>query len=282
MESIFTLEPVEHLKDVMLALVDATLTDAVRISQQAGGDLSRQLAACLEALTTLEDAALTEAAKPLEPYICQLEFAFLKLARQAFGQHCAINNLPEATMDMSFEDADIEILPAELTGEVLRYFAAEPCVANSRYFDYEPINKSVMMQRAFRAGLHAMVLRHVRFIPIKQATPVPRQATPVPRQATPITMPPPQTPQQQPAWQTSPRPTPLPPAGSPVNHWDVSAAAHQLSRLARGTPQRTPQQPTPLAAQPSPMVREHMEHVIRTFNGTPATTPKSLGWRPGA
>jgi hypothetical protein len=209
MESIFTLEPVEHLKDVMLALIDKTLTDAAGIaarSATASDPVASQLLLCLEALATVDNDALLDLAQPLVPYICQLEFAFLKLARQAFGQHCVTHRLDERTMDMSFEGADIEQLPGEMTGEVLRYFSAEPAVMNGRYFDYEPINKSVLMQRAFRAGLHDIVLRHVRFVPLAAPTPVampaaltatlaatlaatPRYATP--QHATPTGLPPP-------------------------------------------------------------------------------------------
>lgn len=265
MESIFTLEPVEHLKDVMLAIVDATLNDALRIAQEAASEshpVETQLSACLEALGGLDAAALQEAAQPLQPYICQLEFAFLKLARQAFGQHCANNRLSEATMDMSLEDTDIAELPAELTGEVLGYFAGDPCVVNARYFDYEPINKSVLMQRAFRSGLHAMVLRHVRFVPVGTggATPVvaaagrvsPRDRRSPARVATPMATP----------------ARPASPAASPVTR-SVIAAAHTLTRMADGTPRpppaRTPRlAPADSASQvaPSPRIRDAMEDMI--------------------
>lgn len=168
MQNIFTLEPVVHLKDLLFAVVDGALSEALDVSQGAEGDTQQNLSSCLDLLQTVEGDPLDELAEPLTPYRCQLEFAFLTLVRQAFVQHCLTGKLSQDKIDVQLVDDDLDKMTGELVCDILRQVCRNGVVQDQRYFGYQPIHKCVLVDHACRQALHELVTRHVRFVPFNQ------------------------------------------------------------------------------------------------------------------
>ena len=168
MQNIFTLEPVVHLKDLLFAVVDGALSEALDVSQGAEGDTQQNLSNCLDLLQSVEGDPLDELAEPLTPYRCQLEFAFLTLVRQAFVQHCLTSKLSQDKVDVQLVDDDLDKMTGELVCDILRQVCRNGVVQDQRYFGYQPIHKCVLVDHACRQALHELVTRHVRFVPFNQ------------------------------------------------------------------------------------------------------------------
>lgn len=164
LQNIFTLEPVVHLKDLLFAVVDGALTEALDVAEAAGGDTQQNLMSCLEVLQSVEGEPLVELTEPLAPYRFQLEFAFLTLVRQAFIQHCVLQKLAQETVDVQLVNDDLDKMTGELVSDILRQVCKNCVVQDLRYFAYQPINKCVLVDQACRQGLHQLVVQHVRFV----------------------------------------------------------------------------------------------------------------------
>lgn len=172
MQNIFTLEPVVHLKDLLFAVVDGALSEALDVSQCADGDTQQNLTSCLELLQSVDGDPLAELAEPLTPYRCQLEFAFLTLVRQAFVQHCLTGQMSQDKVDVQLVDDDLDNMIGELVCDILRQVCRNGVVQDQRYFGYQPIHKCVLVDHACRQALHELVTRHVRFVTFHQMQPL--------------------------------------------------------------------------------------------------------------
>jgi len=162
--NIFTLEPVVHLKDLLFAMVDGALSDALQVARDGAGDTMANLASCLELLDAVDGAPLGELVAQITPYRSQLEYAFLTLVRQAFVQHCALQKSEQAAVDVELVDDDLDDMTSELVRDMLKRVCAHGSVRDGRYFEYHPIDKCVLVDQACREALHGLVLRHVRFV----------------------------------------------------------------------------------------------------------------------
>lgn len=181
---IFRCEPIVQLCELVFALVDDALFQALRVCNHGGREATRaRLGRCLDTLQNLEGAALDELAGELQPYVTQFELTFLSLVRLAFTHHCAAHSLPEDETDVALTDDDLDKMPGGFLRDVFMRVCATPVVRDMRYFEQTPLEKSVMIGQQQRAAFHALVPRHARFFRIKKDAAASQAPSPAPSPA---------------------------------------------------------------------------------------------------